>query len=192
MTALIAGLAIFLGIHSLRIYGENFRTRQIQRLGPQAWKGIYSVLSLAGFALLVWGYGQARANPVVLWTPPAELRSLTLVLTVGTEILIAAAYLPRNRFKSTLGHPMLAGAMLWSVAHLLSNGTAHSVLVFVAFLVWALAAYRAARQRDRTTGVSYEPGPLWRTLLAMAMGAGSWSLIAFVLHGWLIGTRPFG
>ena len=66
MIYLFAGLLIFLGVHSARIFADDWRTSVIASRGPNAWKGLYSVLSLAGFVLLCWGFGQARQHPVVL------------------------------------------------------------------------------------------------------------------------------
>lgn len=192
MAALVIGLFVFLGVHSFRIVAEDFRTRHVARLGLKGWKACIGTASLASFALLVWGYGEARQMPHSIWVPPYALREVGYALTVMTEILVVAAYLPGNRFKAWLGHPMLVGVMLWSVAHLLSNGNAHAMLVFVSFLVWAMLAYRAARRRDQLAGVQAVPGASWRTFAVIAIGAANWTLIAFLLHGWLIGVRPFG
>lgn len=70
MTYLVLGLLIFLGAHSIRIVADGWRTRQLARVGEQGWKGLFSVVSLIGFVLLVWGYGQTRVAPIELWQPP--------------------------------------------------------------------------------------------------------------------------
>jgi uncharacterized membrane protein len=139
MTLLLVGLVVFLGVHSLRIYADSWRTRQVARIGEQRWKSIYSVVSLAGFALLVWGYGVARGTPVVLWTPPLWTRHLASVLTLPAFVLLAAAYVPGNRIKAAVGHPMIAGVKVWAFSHLLANGNLADVVLFGAFLAWAIA-----------------------------------------------------
>ena len=134
MTYLVLGLVLFLGVHSTRIFADDWRTRQIARLGEGAWKGLYSVASLAGFALLVWGYGQTRIDPVVVWDPPTWTRHLAALLMIPAFVLVVAAYVPGNRIKAAVGHPMVAGVKVWAIAHLLSNGRLGDIVLFGVFL----------------------------------------------------------
>jgi uncharacterized membrane protein len=192
MLVLVVGLVVFLGVHSVRIFADDWRGRQLERLGEAAWKSLYSVVSLAGFALLVWGYGLARGDPVLLWQPPAWTAYLAALLTVPAFILLVAAYVPGTRIKAAVGHPMVLGVKVWALAHLLSNGTLADLVLFGAFLIWAVLDYRAARQRDRADGRRYAAGPLTRDLLAVLVGLLAWATFALWLHGPLIGVRPFG
>ena len=192
LAGLIVGLVIFLGAHSVRIFAEPWRTRQIARLGQQRWKGLYSLVSLAGFALIVWGYGVSRADPVNLWDPPAWTRHAAALLTIITFVLWTAAYVPGNRIKAALGHPMILGVKVWALAHLISNGGLADVVLFGAFLVWAVLDFRAARQRDRAAGTRYPSGSVGRDLSTLVIGLIAWWAFAQYLHGWLIGVRPFG
>jgi len=93
---LILGLLIFLGVHSVRIVADDWRTRNLTRLGALPWKAWYSVASLVGFALIVWGFGLARQLPLQLWQPPLAMRHLASVLTLISFVLLAAAYVPCN------------------------------------------------------------------------------------------------
>jgi hypothetical protein len=138
MTYLIAGLVIFFATHSVRIFAEDWRAAGIQRMGERPWKAIYSLVSIAGFVLIVWGYGLARQAPVDLWSPPAWTRHVTALLTLPAFILVAAAYVRGNRIKAAVGHPMVLGVKTWALAHLLSNGRLADVLLFGGFLVWAI------------------------------------------------------
>lgn len=192
MTMLILGLILFLGTHSVRIFAEDWRGRQIARLGEQRWKGIYSLVSLAGFALLVWGYGLARAEPVLLWSPPVWTRHLAALLTLPAFILLVAAYVPGTRIKAAVKHPMVVGVKVWAFSHLIANGTLADVLLFGSFLVWAVVDYRSARARDRAAGTRYVAGPISRDVLAVVIGLVAWAAFALWLHGLLIGVRPFG
>ncbi|MEO5697994.1 MAG: NnrU family protein, partial [Burkholderiaceae bacterium] len=104
MTALIFGLVLFLGIHSIGILAPAWRDAQLAQRGEALWKGAYSIVSLLGFALLVYGYGVARQSPVVLYTPPAALRHVALVLLLPVFPLLLAAYLP-GRIQRAARHP---------------------------------------------------------------------------------------
>jgi uncharacterized membrane protein len=192
MTALILGLLLFLGAHSVRVFADDWRSRQIARLGEGKWKGLYSAAAAVGLVLIVWGYGLARAEPVWLWSPPMWMRHVTALLTIPAFILLAAAYVPGNHMKSAIGHPMVAGVKLWAFAHLLANGTLAAVVLFGSFLVWAIADFASARRRDRRAGTVYPSGTFASDSVAVVIGLVAWVVFAFWLHGWLIGVRPFG
>ena len=192
MALLIVGLVIFLGVHSTRIVADPWRTATIARIGEKPWKGIYSLLSIAGFVLIVIGYGMARQSPVVLYTPPTWARHLAALLTIPAFVLLVAAYVPLNTIKRAVGHPMVAGVKIWALAHLLANGTVADVLLFGGFLVWAVLSFTAARRRDRAAGTVYPVGTGTRTALTVAIGLVAWAAFAFALHRPLIGVGPFG
>lgn len=192
MSALILGLLMFLGMHSTRIFAEGWRTQVIASKGPGAWKGLYTVVSLVGFGLIVWGYGQARLAPLVLWASPIWTRHLASLLVLVALVLLAAAYVPRNGIKAKLHHPMVLGVKLWALAHLLANNTLADALLFGSFLLWSVLDYRAARQRDRAAGTVYPAGTWIGTLVTLVVGTGAWAAFAFWLHAALFGVRPFG
>jgi len=187
MTPLVIGLLLFLGVHSIRIAVPDWREAQIARMGERSWKGLYALASLAGFVLLVWGYGQARQQPVVLWTTPALLRHLAPPLTLIAFVLLGASQLRGNAIQAKLQHPMLLGTKVWAFAHLLANNTLADVLLFGGFLAWAVLAYRSARRRGRVE-VVVKPG---RTAAAVVLGLALWAFFAFWAHQAWIGVRPF-
>lgn len=192
MEYLIAGLVIFLGVHSVRIVADGWRTRVLQRVGEVAYKGLYTVVSLLGFGLIIYGFGVARETPVVLWSPPMGMRHAASLFTVVAFVLLAAAYVPRNAIKARVHHPMVLAVKSWALGHLLANGMVAHVLLFGAFLVWAVLNFIAARRRDRAADTPYPAGTLGGTIAAVAVGLAVWALFAFKLHGLLIGIRPFG
>ncbi len=192
MTLLILGLVLFLGVHSVRIVADGWRRQRIAQLGEAAWKGLYSVLSIAGFALIVWGWGVARQSPVLLWVPPVWTRHLAALLMLASFVMLTAAYVPGNAIKARLKHPMVLGVKTWAFAHLLANGTLAAVLLFGAFLVWAVFDFRSARQRDRVAGTTYPAGRSGPTLMTVVVGVVAWAVFGFWAHGVLIGVRPFG
>ena len=203
MTALVLGLVLFLGVHSMRVFADGWRTGMVRRMGEMPWKGLYSVVSIAGFALLVWGYGQARQQPVVLWEPPAFMRHVTALVMLPVFVLFVAAYVPGNVFKARLRHPQVLSVKLWALAHLLANGNLADVLLFGSFLVWAVADFRAARNRDRVAAGSPHdpvaaasapavprPAGSGGTIVCLVLGLAVYAAFIFGLHQWLIGVRP--
>jgi len=191
MTILVLGLLVFLGVHSTRIVADGWRTAQLQRLGEGPWKGIYSLLSLAGFGLIIWGFGLARHAPVPLWSPPAAMQYVAGLLTLVAFILLAATYVPRNAIKAGVHHPMVLAVKVWAFAHLLATGTLADLVLFGAFLAWAVASFTAARKRDRAANTQYPAGTPAGTVAAVVVGAAVWAAFAFWLHGPLIVVRPF-
>lgn len=192
MVYLIAGLILFLGVHSVRIAADGWRTRTLARVGEPVFKSVYSLLSLLGFALIVYGFGLARETPVMLWTPPLGMRHAASLLTLLAFVLLAAAYVPRNGIKARVHHPMVLGVKAWALAHLLANGSVAHMLLFGAFLAWGVVDFISARRRDRVAGTLYPAGTVAATAITVAVGMVAWAAFAFKLHGWLIGIRPFG
>ncbi len=192
MSYLTFGLLLFLGVHSIRIVADDSRTQWRARWGENVYKGIYSLLSLLGLGLIVWGFGVARETPTVLWMPPTGMRHLAAVLTLLAFILLAAAYVPRNAIKARVHHPMLLSVKTWAVAHLLANGTLAHVLLFGSFLAWAVVCFSASHRRDRAQALRYAAGTLPGTLATVVLGAAVWGVFTFYLHGLLIGIRPLG
>ncbi|MBX3659822.1 MAG: NnrU family protein [Ramlibacter sp.] len=192
MGMLILGLVIFLGVHSVRIVADGWRTQVMAQRGEGLWKGLYAALSVLGFVLICWGYGLARQQPVVLWSPPRGMNHVAALFTLLAFVLLAATYVPRNHLKARVHHPMVAGVKLWAFAHLLANGNLADVLLFGSFLAWAVLSFRAARQRDRAAGTTYPPGTAQGTVITVVVGAVAWAVFAFWAHGELIGVRPLG
>lgn len=197
MWVLVLGLVLFLGVHSVRVFAESWRTAAVDRYGAGAFKGAYSLASLAGFLLIIWGYGMARTSPVALWNPPVATQHVAALLTLVAFVLLAATYVPGNAIKAKLRHPMVLSVKVWAFAHLLANGTLADVLLFGSFLAWAVLSFRAARQRDRAAGTASTPQAKPATSAAGTAGAvvaglAAWAFFAFWAHGAWIGVRPFG
>jgi len=192
MAILILGLIAFLGLHSVRVVAEPWRTRQRAALGEMGWKILYSVASIGAFVLLVWGFSLARVNAPVIWSPPRAFHYVTAVLVLLSFVLFAAAYVPGTQIKAKIGHPMTAGVKTWAFAHLLSAGSLADLLLFGAFLVWAVAVFVSARRRDRAAGLVRPAGNLVRDALALVIGAVAWFVFAGWLHEALIGVRALG
>ena len=191
MSLLLAGLAVFLVSHSVGIAAPDWRARQVARLGERPWKLGYSVVSLVALVMIIWGYGAARAEPTLVWMPPAWTRHVTALLTVIGFVLIAAAYVPGTRIKAAIGHPMTAGVALWALGHLLGNGRLAGVALFGTLFLWAAVTFAVRRARDRAAGIGYPPGRGRQDAIVFIAGVVFSIVFAVALHGPLIGVRPF-
>ena len=185
MLKLVAGLVIFLGVHSIRIVAPSWRDAMVERLGPLGWKAVYSVASLAGFILLVGGYGAARLDPVVLYQPPVWVRHLAMLLMLPVFPLLLSAYLP-GRIKAAVKHPMLAATKAWALAHLLANGMLADVLLFGGFLAWAVADRISAGKRPQAAPVV--AGPVRNDVIAVVAGLALYAVFLVWAHRSLIGV----
>jgi uncharacterized membrane protein len=192
MSYLLLGLLLFLGVHSMRIFADGWRERAMRKYGGAAYKGIYALLSLVGFCLIVWGFGQARDTPVLLWQPPGAMRHLAALLMLVAFVLLAATYVPTNAIKARLHHPMVLSVKTWALAHLLTTGTVAHVELFGSFLVWGVLLFVVSRRRDRLHPVLYPVATRFGTIATVVVGMVAWALFAFSLHGMLIGIRPLG
>ncbi|KPQ00038.1 NnrU family protein [Marinobacter sp. HL-58] len=188
MTTLIAGLILFLGVHSLSIINEPLRNRLHASLGEAAFKGLYSLASLAGLLLIIWGYGAARLDPTVIYTPPGWLRHLSMLLLVPVFPLLFATYFP-GKIKDKLGHPMLAAVKLWALAHLLANGMLHDVLLFGSFLAWAVVD-RISMKRRTQRPITTLPANKANDAIAVIGGLGVYVVMVLWAHQWLFGVAP--
>jgi uncharacterized membrane protein len=191
MLALVIGLVVLLGVHWTGVLAPGFRERMVTSIGLGPWKLAYSVVSIAGLVLVIWGYGLARTDPTVLWAPPGFGRHATALLTVVAFVLVAAAYVPGTHFKSALGHPMTVGVGVWALGHLLANGTLRALILFGAFLAWSVVTFMVRRGRDRAAGVTYPSGTVTRDVVVLVVGVVAALVFAFWLHAPLIGVRPF-
>jgi uncharacterized membrane protein len=192
MAYLILGLLIFLGVHSVRIVAEGWRTARIARSGENGLErhvltrlGNWSGIDRLGLRPGPRGTGglvvnAARGHGMLRLADPAGLHP------AGGRLRSRAV-----RIKAAVGHPMVAGVKLWALAHLLANGSLADLLLFGAFLAWAVADFIAARRRDRAAGRTY-PALGWpRDAAVPGIGIAAWAGFAFWGHAWLIGVGPF-
>jgi len=185
---LILGLILFLGAHTLTML-RGHRAALVGRLGEGPYKGLYSLVSAAGLALIIWGFGRYRsAGYIQVWDPPVALHPVALALMWVSFVSLAATYSPLGKLKSLLRHPMLVGVKAWALAHLLVNGDLGSMVLFGAFLAWAVIDRIALKRRgDAGTPSS---GVTIGDAIALVAGSVAYGAMAW-LHPWVIGV-PVG
>lgn len=185
MVLLVLGLAAFLGIHSVRMLAPAWREAQIARLGDGSWKGIYSLVSLVGLVLLIWGYARAQPLAPVLYVTPFWMAHLTTALMALSFVALMVFNLRPGRLKPMLKHPMLVAVKIWAFAHLLVNGDLASVVLFGGFLAWAVWNRIDVGRRAAPPVVS---GPVLNDVIAIVSGLVLWALFIWKAHEWVAGV----
>jgi uncharacterized membrane protein len=191
MTIFVAGLLVFLGIHSISIVAPRWRDAQATRMGEYGWKGLYALVSIASLVTMIYGYGIARQTPVVVYAPPLPLRHLAFLLMLPVFPLLIAAYLP-GRVKCLTRNPMLLAVILWAVAHLVANGTLNDLLLFGAFLLWAVADLISVSRRPNVRPVPGAPASAMNDVIVVVAGLGLYAFMLLWAHTRVVGVSPLG
>ena len=191
LSVMILGLVLFLGIHTVTTQRE-LRARAITSLGEGGYKIVYALLSLAGLALIVWGFAAYRATGWIdVWQPPKAFKHVTVALMLPAVILVVASYI-RGRIYTTLKHPMLAGVKLWAAAHLIANGDLGSIILFGSFLGWAVFDRISLKHRADSGAPPIPVGGPGNDLIAVAVGIVAYLALAFAFHPVVIGVPVMG
>jgi len=191
LLVMILGLVLFLGAHTLTTQREA-RARVIETLGERGYKTGYALVSIAGLALIVWGFAHYRATGrIEVWHPPTALKHITVALMLPAVILVVAAYL-RGRIYTAIKHPMLSGVKLWAAAHLISNGDLGGIILFGAFLGWAVFDRISLKHRADAGGPPIPVGGWSNDLIAVAVGVVAYLALAFAFHPVVIGIPVVG
>ena len=183
MTLLICGLILFLGIHSVSIFADQWRNDQVAKLGALTWKLIYSLMSIVGIALMTIGYLEARPQPITVWSPPPWAWQITVYFSLISLILIAAAYVPNNAIKLKLKDPMLVGVIVWALCHLTTIGSLAGILLFGSFLIWGILDLISCRARRSRQPPTREKASVVMTLATIAAGTIAFLPFAHIAFG---------
>jgi len=185
MITLIIGLVLWTVAHIFKRVAPGQRAALQDRMGDAS-KGIFAVAILASLVLIVVGYRAAEFIPV--YEPPTFLRhgnNLLMLISVALFGLGSS----KSRFRGTFRHPMLTGAAVWAVAHLLANGDLASVILFGWMLLWAIAEVQLIN-RAEPDYTPLEPGTSAGDIKLGVITVVIFAVIAGV-HTWL-GYYPFG
>lgn len=185
MAVFILGLVLFLGIHSVSIFARGWRDAQVTARGEGGWKGLYTLVSIAGFVLLIWGYALAQPTAPVLYVTPFWMVHLMALLMFFAMVSLAVSQVPAGRLRPMLKHPMLLAVKIWAFSHLLVNGDLASVLLFGSFLAWAVVDRISLKRRNAPIA---KPGPAMNDAIAVGLGVVLYGLFVWKLHEWLIGV----
>ena len=191
LLVMILGLVLFLGVHTLTTR-RDLRAGFIASMGEGGYKIGYALVSLAGLALIVWGFAHYRASGMInVWYPPKFAKHVTVALMLPAVILVVASYI-RGRIYTALKHPMLAGVKLWAAAHLLANGDLGSIILFGSFLAWAVFDRISLKRRTDAGAPPIPVGGVANDLIAVAVGLVAYLALAFAFHPVVIGVPVVG
>lgn len=191
LLVMILGLVLFLGVHTLTTQ-RDLRARFVASMGEGGYKIFYALVSLAGLALIAWGFADYRATGWIdIWNPPKAFKHITVALMLPAVIIVVASYI-RGRIYTTLKHPMLTGIKLWAAAHLLANGDLGSIILFGSFLAWAVFDRISLKHRADAGGPPIPVGGPVNDLIAIAVGAVAYLALAFAFHPVVIGVPVVG
>jgi uncharacterized membrane protein len=191
LLVMILGLVLFLGVHTLTTQRE-LRASVVASTGESGYKIAYALVSVAGLALVTWGFSTYRATGWIdVWNPPTAFKHITVALMLPAVILVVASYI-RGRIYRTLKHPMLTGVKLWAAAHLLANGDLGSIILFGSFLAWAVFDRISLKRRPDAGGPPIPVGGPGNDLIAIAVGVVAYLALAFAFHPVVIGVAVVG
>jgi uncharacterized membrane protein len=191
LLVMILGLLLFLGVHTFTTQ-RDVRARAIGAIGEGGYKAGYSLASLLGLVLIVWGFAHYRATGMwQVWTPPTAFKHITVALMLPAVIMVVASYF-RGRIYTALKHPMLAGIKLWAAAHLLANGDLGSIILFGSFLGWAVFDRISLKHRTDPGAPPIPVGGIGNDLIAIAVGIVVYLALALVFHPVVIGVPVIG
>jgi uncharacterized membrane protein len=187
---LVLGLVVLLGAHVFVTF-RDARAGLVTQLGLNGYRALFSIVSIVGLALIVWGFGQYRAHDLIqVWSPPDFMRHITVGLMLFAVIFFTAAFIP-SHIKAKAKHPMLAGVKTWALAHLLSNGDLGSILLFGAFLAWGVYARIAAKRRG-DLGTATAPAGWTNDIIVVVLGIVIYLALGYAFHPMVIGVPVFG
>ncbi len=180
MTILIIGLVLFFAVHFVPAL-TGLKRGLVERFGANGYQAVFTIVSLIGFLLIVWG--KSAAEFVYVYNPPDWGRHGTMVLVLVAFVLLAA-YQLKGRIRKTLRHPMLVAVAFWAAGHLLANGDLASVLMFGSFL--AFAVIDIPLENARGPAVEFDPDPR-HDMIALGGGIAAYIVFLFV-HPWAFGV----
>ncbi len=177
------GMVLFFGLHLVPSF-PGLREGLVGRLGPNPYKGVYSLLSLAGLILIGWGY--TRIDYRELWTAPEWASHLAFAVMPVVFILFVAAEL-KGHIRKRIKHPMIIGVLLWALIHLLNNGDRAALYLFGSFAVYSVFSIISSTRRGKLP--AYDAPKAKHDAIAVIVGLAFFGVI-FWAHEFLFGVAP--
>ena len=187
MALLTFGVLLFACLHLIKSVAPAFRASMQNRLGENAYKGLFSLLVLAALALVVLGW--RGAVPQYIYAPPVPAQHpamLLLVLAIGLMVVSSRP----SRLRRLIRHPQLTGVALWGIAHLLLNGDSRALVLFGGMSIWAIVEIVAINRRDGVWIKDSVP-PVQADVINLLITAIVVALL-IIAHPWIAGVSVTG
>jgi uncharacterized membrane protein len=187
----ILGLVILFGAHVF-VTMRDRRAALIARIGEWPYRGLFSLISVVGIALIGYGFASYRAAGfITIWSPPGWTRHIVEALMWPACILLVAAYVPGN-IKRRLKHPLLVAVKIWAFAHLCASGDLGGMILFGSVLAWAVYDRITLKRRSDAGAPPIPVGGPINDLIAITVGTIVYFALGFVFHPVVIGVPAFG
>jgi uncharacterized membrane protein len=183
MSALIAGMLLWSGVHLIPSLGRPLRSRLIDRHGEQKYQGLFALGILASLALIIFGWRSTPPDPV--YSTPTWGRLAAIVLVYPALVLFVGSGMPTN-LKRFLRHPQLTGVFVWSAGHLLANGDTRSIVLFGGMGVWSIIAMQTINRRDGEW-IKPKSSPAIADLMMLGIAAIAYGVLLFA-HPYIAGV----
>lgn len=171
MTVLALAALAWVVLHM--VVAGPLRPALVGRLGLPAYRGLFSLLSAASLAALIWAYGRAPAIPLWPGAPPGLVLVPVMVMPVALLLLVAGlrptnptlagpdmmlkGALPVQGIIKVTRHPMLWAFALWAASHMAANLDLATWLLAGAILLTSLSGMRSIdRKRAKQFGQEWD------------------------------------
>ena len=176
-----SGIIIFFGIHLVPLI-TKLRLFLKDRLGEGPYMGLYSIISLTGIVLIIFGY---ESNSNFQYSVNGKAYVYAKYFMFFALTLNIAAVMP-TYIKKYTKHPMSLGIAIWATLHLLVNPDTTSIILFGSFLAYATVSVVVAELRD-SFSESVTPKVLY-DIFAIVLGI-ALTFLAYNFHEYLSGVR---
>ena len=176
-----SGIIIFFGVHLVPLI-TKLRLFLKDRLGEGPYMGLYSIISLTGIVLIIFGY---ESNSNFQYSVNGKAYVYAKYFMFFALTLNIAAVMP-TYIKKYTKHPMSLGIAIWATLHLLVNPDTTSIILFGSFLAYATVSVVVAELRD-SFSESVTPKVLY-DIFAIVLGI-ALTFLAYNFHEYLSGVR---
>ena len=186
MLVLIIGVLLFAGVHFIPSLAPGVKSAWQAKLGENGYKGIFSLLLLGSFALMIMGWRSSQ--PQFLYALPGSVRHLSMALSVFALLLFVVSNRP-SRLRGVFRHPQLSGVAIWAIAHLLVNGDSRSLVLFGGLLLWSVVEIITINRRDGAWQKDATP-PVKTDIINVVVTAVVVAVVVWA-HPWLSGVALY-
>ena len=186
MGLLVAGVVVWMIVHLAPALAPSFRQDMIDKMGSKPYRGLFALVIFGSLLMIILGW---RSTPETgLYLLPEWTRIVVLFLMIGAFILIGAANY-QTAIRRVIRHPMLTGVILWSISHLISNGTTRALVLFGGLGIWAILEIVLINRRDGDYTKPISPGISGE--LKGVFISGVLFGVVYYLHPYFTGVTPF-